>query len=64
MEWALINFRVTPQDRRLLRVVLLQRGQTLQEYFADVVARELTRGQADLVPVLVDAEEYAEKHEV
>lgn len=62
MEFALINFRVTPQDRRRLRVVLLQRGQTLQEYFADVVARELTRAQADLVPVLVDEEEYAEKH--
>jgi hypothetical protein len=51
MEFALINFRVAPQDRRRLRVALLQRGQTLQGYFASVVERELDNVRAELVSV-------------
>jgi hypothetical protein len=36
-----VNFRVKPEERTQLRVALLQRGQTIQEYFAGVVARIL-----------------------
>ena len=53
MEFALINFRVKPQDRQRLRIALLQRGQTLQEYFAGIVERELDKVRAELAPVAV-----------
>jgi hypothetical protein len=38
---VMINFRVKPEERTQLRVALLQRGQTIQEYFAGIVARML-----------------------
>jgi hypothetical protein len=38
---VMINFRVKPEERTQLRVALLQRGQTIQEYFAGIVARIL-----------------------
>lgn len=41
MKHALINFRVRPSERQQLRVVLLQEGQTLQEFFASIVRKKL-----------------------
>jgi hypothetical protein len=40
---VMINFRVKPEERTQLRVALLQRGQTIQDYFAGIVARILEK---------------------
>jgi hypothetical protein len=44
-EFAVINFRVTPQDRQRLRVMLLGEGQTIQAFFDQVVKEKLARGE-------------------
>jgi hypothetical protein len=40
-EFAVINFRVTPQERQRLRVMLLEEGQTVQAFFDQVVKEKL-----------------------
>ena len=42
-EFAVINFRVTPQERQRLRVMLLEEGQTVQAFFDQVVKEKLDR---------------------
>ena len=46
-EFAVINFRVTPQERQRLRVMLLEEGQTVQAFFDQVVKEKLDR-KADI----------------
>jgi hypothetical protein len=42
-EFAVINFRVTPQERQRLRVMLLEEGQTVQAFFDRLVKEKLSR---------------------
>jgi hypothetical protein len=42
-EFAVINFRVTPQERLNLRVRLLGEGQTVQAFFERVVKEKLSQ---------------------
>ena len=42
-EFAVINFRVTPQERLNLRLRLLGEGQTVQAFFEQVVKEKLSQ---------------------
>jgi hypothetical protein len=42
-EFAVINFRVTPQERQRLRVMLLEEGKTVQAFFDQMVKEKLAQ---------------------
>ena len=42
-EFAVINFRVSPQERQRLRMMLLGEGQTVQAFFDQVVKEKLSQ---------------------
>jgi hypothetical protein len=56
MQTVLINFRVKPQERQQLRLELLRQGQTVQEYFARIVARMLANANETTEKSESDAE--------
>jgi hypothetical protein len=49
-ELAVINFRVTPQERLTLRVRLLEEGQTVQAFFERVVKEKLLQREGRSEP--------------
>jgi hypothetical protein len=59
MEWVLINFRVKPIERQVLRIALLAEGKTLQDFFATVVANESHARQLGPQPVAAEQAEGA-----
>ena len=50
VEFAVINFRVSPQERQRLRVMLLGEGQTVQAFFEQVVKEKLSQSKGILEP--------------
>ena len=48
-EYSVINFRVTPEERMQLRILLMQEGCTLQDFFGQVVKNKLAQAEIGIL---------------